>query len=286
MMVRGWLILIVKLTGLDGLYRFGRIFGLIEFYLQMRKWRRFYPRIEEVMGEPLSEERKRTIVRQWVCRVRCDKTIYTIMDRIDRKLLLNRLTITGKEYVEQGVQRGKGSFFMFSHQGSHHLGGIMMVLSGFPLIGLRDPNESPMRIYVQEQFERNFPEFKTLQITGTDSFARTFFRAFRENAIVAAAMDVWRDRGNGRTVKVHVFGQEREYMSGMTHIALHSHAAIYVGFILSLPQYHYQLIFHPWLTDPDRETDNPETVQRVMQDYARLIEAHARKFPCHISKVH
>jgi len=102
---------------------------------------------------------------------------------------------------------------------------------------------------------------------------------------VAAAMDVWRDRG-GRTAKVQIFGQEREFLSGMTYIALRSHSPVVVGFMLSLPHYHYRLIFHPWLSDPEKDQDTPDTVQRVMQQYAQTIENHVKEHPCHISKTH
>lgn len=286
MFVRGSLLLIVKLAGLDGLYRFGQVFGTIEFILQYRKRFRLYKRVEEVLQGPVPIPRNRTIVRQQMCRVRCDKMIYTIMDRIDRKELLDRLEVQNREFMDKSVAQGQGTFLMFSHQGSHHLGGILLTLSGYPIIGLRDPNESPLRLYVQEQFERNFPEFKDLQITASDSFARTFFHAFRDNSIVAAAMDVWRDRGNVRTVKVRIFGQEREFLSGMTHIALRSHAPVLIGFLLSLPRYHYRIIFHPWLSDPEKDQDTPDTVQRVMQEYAQIIENHVKEYPSHISKTH
>jgi Kdo2-lipid IVA lauroyltransferase/acyltransferase len=285
MFVRGSLLLIVKLAGLDGLYRFGELFGSIEFGLQYRKRFRLYRRVEEVLQGPVPLSKKWHIVRRQMCRVRCDKMIYTIMDRIDRKELLGRFEITNRQYMDEAVAQGQGTFFMFSHQGSHHLGGILLTLSGYPIIGLRDPNESPLRLYVQEQFERNFPEFKDLQITASDSFARTFFHAFKKNSIVAAAMDVWRDRG-GRTAKVQIFGQEREFLSGMTYIALRSHSPVVVGFMLSLPHYHYRLIFHPWLSDPEKDQDTPDTVQRVMQQYAQTIENHVKEHPCHISKTH
>jgi len=286
MFVRFWLVLLVKVGGLDGMYRFGQIFGTIEFILQYRKRWRAYRRLEEVSGGPLPTARKRMVIRRQMCRVRCDKMIYTIMDRIDRNELLNRVQVVHREYMDQAVAHGKGTFMMFSHQGSHHLGGILLILLGYPTIGLRDPNESDLRLYIQEQFEKNFPEFKFLQITPSDSFARTFFQAFKDNAIIAAAMDIWRDRGNVRTVKVQVFGQEREFLSGMTHIALRSHSPILVGFLLSFPGYHYRVIFHPWISDPDQDGDTPPTVQRVMQEYANIIENHVKTYPCHISKLH
>ncbi|MFA5863740.1 MAG: hypothetical protein WC975_03540 [Phycisphaerae bacterium] len=284
MFVRGSLMLVVKLTGLNGLYRFGQFFGYCEFLLRYKKRFRTYQRMEVVFGTPLPLSRKRMIVRRWMCRVRCDKMIYTIMDMIDRKVLLDRVEISGKQYMDRSIANGQGTFLMFSHFGSHHLGGILLTLLGFPIIGLRDPNESPLRLYVQERFAKNFPEFSDLQITPSDSFARTFFHAFKKNFIVAAAMDVWRDRDHGRTVEVTIFGERREFLSGMTHIALRSHAAILTGIILSLPGYRYRLILYPWFNDPNKDQDTPEIVQRVMQQYAQMIEEQAKKYPCHISK--
>jgi len=282
--VRSCLVLIVKLIGLDGLYYFGQFFGFCEYLLQYKKRSRIYRRLEQIYGQPVNPREARNIARRYFCRVRCDKMLYTIIDRIDRSVLIERFEITGREYLDRSIERGKGTFFMFSHQGSHHLAGILLILSGYRIMGLRDPNESPLRIYVQQQFEKNFPEFRDLQITPSDSFARTFFHAFRDNNIVAAAMDVWRDRGNVRTVKVKIFGQEREFLSGMTNIALRSHAVILVGFVLSLPKFHYQIILHPWLNNPDKDDDSPEIVQNVMQRYANLIEQHVKKCPDHISK--
>lgn len=284
MAIRIWLLLIVKLTGLNGLYKFGVFFGTCEYLLQYKKRKRMYNRLTEIFGQPLPPSRAREVARKQMCRIRCDKMIYTILDLIDRQTLMDRFSMEGQEHLDKAVQRGKGTFFMFSHQGSHHLGGILLTLSGYPLIGLRDPNESPLRLYIQEQYEKRFPEFRDLQITPSDSFARSFFRAFRTNKIVAAAMDIWRDRGNVRTVKVKIFGQEREIMSGMTHIAMKSHAAILVGFILSLPNYNYKIILTPWLTDPDKDAESDAAVAQVMQEYACLIENHVKTYPEHISK--
>lgn len=283
--VRTALMAIVRVVGLDGLYRLGQIYGACEFALQYKRRASAYKRLEEIFGRPLPAAERRRIIRRQVSRIRCDKMLYTIMDLIDRNELTRRFVISGKEHMDRAVAGDRGVFFMFSHTGSHHLGGIFLVLLGYPVIGLRDPNESPLRLYIQEQFEKNFPEFGDLQITPSDSFARTFFHAFRNKAIVAAAMDVWRDRGNVRTVKVRLFGQEREILSGMTHIALRSRSPILMGFLLALPNYHYKILFHPWLSDPDRDQDTPETVQRIMQEYAHIIEEHVKKYPCNISKV-
>ncbi len=282
--VRTGLVLMIKTIGLDGLYYFGQFFGICEYLLQYKKRARIYRRLEQIYAKPVNPTEARKIARKYFTRIRCDKMLYTIIDKIEREELLKRFKIEGKEHIDESIKRGKGTFLMFSHQGSHHLAGILLILSGYHIVGLRDPNESPLRIYVQKQFEKHFPEFRDLQITPNDSFARTFFHAFKQNKIVAAAMDTWRQRENTRTVTVKVFGQKREFLSGMTNIALRSHSAILVGFVLSDPKFHYRVIFHPWLNNPDKDTDSLETVKNVMQKYANLIEQHVKKYPDHISK--
>lgn len=284
MAIRAALLAIATLAGLNGLYVFGWFFGFCEYLLQYKRRTRIRRRMEQIFDPPLPTGRRRRITLDFFCRIRCDKMIYTIMDRISRRKLLARLETEGLEHLDRALERGKGTFFMFSHQGSHHLGGILLTLKGYPLIGLRDPNESPLRLYIQQQFEKNFPKLRDLQIIPTDAPARPYFHAFKSNQIVAAAMDVWRHRGNVRTVDVTVFGETRPFMSGMTHIALRSRATVVVGFLLSLPFYRYKLIVHPPVADPDTATDAAETVQHAMQAYATLIESHTRKYPSHISK--
>lgn len=284
LLIRGALVGLAKVLGLDGLYLFGKSFGICEYLLQYKRRRRISRRLDQIYNPPLSKAEKAKITKEFFVRVRCDKMIYTIIDRIDRQEVLSRLEIPGREHLDRALARGKGTFFMFSHQGSHHLGGILMALSGYRITGIRDPKESPLRMYIQRQFDKTFPELQDFQIAPSDTYVRPFFKAFRSNEIVAAAMDVRRDRGNARTIPVQVFGRTEEYLSGMTHIALRCRAVLLVGFVASLPKYRFQLIFYPWLADPDKATDDPETVQRVMQQYADIIQDYVTKHPAQISK--
>lgn len=283
--IRSALQAIAKLFGLNGLYVFGQCFAFCEYFLQYKRRARISRRLDQIYDEPLPKRKKHRIMRQFFTRVRCDKMIYTIIDLIDRDELLSRFEIVGKEYLDAGNKRGKGTLFLFSHQGSHHVGGIFMALAGYPLVGIRDPKESVLRRYVQDKFERCFPEFKDFQVTSNDISPRTFFRQFAANHLVASAMDATRNRGqNVRTVTVNAFGGKMEVISGMTHIALRCKAAILVGFFISLPKYRYQMVYSPWLCDPDTAVDNDETVQNVMQQYADLIQNHVRTRPDQISK--
>lgn len=284
--VRFFLLALLKGLGLRGMYAFGWFFGWCESWLQYNRRRGFYRKMDRIFQPKLTMREKRRHVRDFCCRVRCDKMIYEVMDQIPKETILGNIESQGLEHIDAALKRGKGCFLMFSHQGSHHLGGILMTLQGYPLVGLRDPNESPLRIYMQQLFEKSFPEFRGLTIISTDAPVRPYFRAFRDNKLVAAAMDISRHRGDTtRTVDVQVFGETRPFMAGMTTIALHSRAVVLVGFIVSLPWFRYRIVVHPWLIDPEMASDDEATVGKVMQDYAHLIEQHTRQYPSQISRV-
>jgi len=283
--VRGFLYGIVKLFGLRGLYRFGQFFGTCEFLINYKRRKRISRRMDQIYNPPIDRRQKRRIARKQITRIRCDKMLYTIVDKLDRQVLLQRIRKQGWEHFDAALERGKGMFLLFSHHGSHHLAGILLTLMGYKITGVRDPHEGVLRQYFQEKFDKSFPEFSKLNIAFSGDFAKPFFKALRSNGIVAAALDVWRDRGrNVRTIEVKVFGQRREFVSGMAQIALRCKAAIVVGFMLSEKDYYYRMIVHPWVIDPDTAEDTAETLQTVMQRYAELIEQHVRKYPWNISK--
>jgi len=284
--VRSFLYGIVKYFGLEGLYQFGQFFGYCEYLLQYNRRKRLYRLLDKIYGpNAKSRKDKRRVARRQTCRLRCDKMLYTVIDRLDRQVLLDRVHSENIEHFDQALQRGKGMFLMFSHQGAHHLAGILLTLMGYRINGIRDPKQSVLRQYVQRQFEQHFPEFKELNIAFSGDFARPFFRTFRTNGIVAAAMDVRRDRGdNVRTVPVEIFGGQQQFISGMTQIALRCRATIITGFMLSEKDYHFRMIIHPPLIDPDTAADDAQTVQQVMQKYADLIEQHVKEYPWNVSK--
>lgn len=282
--VREFLYSVVRLWGLEGLYWFGQRFGFCESVLKYNRRARICRRLDQIFGPVLSKKEKRHIARRQTSRIRCDKMLYTIMDKLDRQVLLERLHLEGSEHLDKAIERGKGTFLMFSHQGAQHLGGMFLAMKGYRLDGLRDPKQSDLRMYVQEQFEETFPESRDFNIEFSGKYVRAFFRRFKNNNMVAAALDVRRDRGNVRTTTVKIFGSEQEFVSGMTQIALRCKAAPVVGFILSEKDFHFRIIISPWLNDPDSSKDDSETVQQVMQQYADLIEQHVKKYPCHISK--
>ena len=57
------------------------------------------------------------------------------------------------------------------------------------------------------------------------------------------------------------------------------------GFVISRPNFHYQIISTPPLFDPEAVEDEEQTVAAAIQTYADRVEQHAREHPDHLMKI-
>jgi len=286
--VRWFLAAWVGAFSLKGLYLFGTWFGTIEYLINFKRRARYRRELRDVFPEGLSDARRRDIIHQYFCRTRCDKLFYLIFDRLPREKIMRRIRFHGRAYLDDGLARGHGVYVMMSHHGSHHVAALLMALLGYKCAGVRDRNEGMLRVYMQEQYARTFPEYAAIRVLYADSFPRDIYRCFQENRVVGTALDVGRVRGlQLKTCPVHVFGQRREFLTGTLQVALRCGATIVQAFVVSRPNFYYRLIVNPPLhVPPGREAgESSELIGRIMQQYADGIEAHVREHPDHISRV-
>lgn len=287
MIVRGFLWAWARCFSLKGLYLFGQTFGTLEFLINYKRRRRFRERFHQTFGQyacQISDPVWR-ICWQHCMRTRCDKLFYLIFDKLPREKITNRIKYHNKEYLDEGLKRGKGAYVLMSHNGSHHVAVLLMALMGYKVAGVRDPNEGNVRRYIQERYEETFPEFRDIRMFYADTFPRDLYRCFQEGFILGSALDVSRMRGvHLKTAKVTMFGQEREFLTGTMQIALRCGAPIIQGFVVSRKNFYFHLIGTPPLVDAETEKDTPEILQAAMQKYADNIADHLLKYPDHISK--
>jgi lauroyl/myristoyl acyltransferase len=273
--------------GLTGLYRFGQFFGICEWLINYKLRRRYRRKLADIYGQSLPGRREvRRLTREWFVRLRCDKLFYLVFDHIPKEKMLGRIDFPGRQHIDNGLARGKGVYAAMPHAGTHHVAGVLMAIMGYRIAGVRDRKEGALRLHMQEVFARRYPEVAAVRIFFADEYPRDLFRCFHQNYVLGTALDVDRRRApHLRTQKVTVFGQEREWLTGTLQIALRCGATIVPGFWVSLPNYHFQIIVHEPLVDPDTARDEPQTLAEAMQKYADLIEAYIRAHPDHLSKV-
>lgn len=284
--MRSMLALLMRCFGLSGLYRIGRAFGTLECSINYKRRRRLNRLLRDRLGQHLDDKARRRAVRGFFARTRCDKIFYLIFDLIPRQQVIDRFHITNRQIMDQALARGNGCFVAMAHHGSHHVVGMLMALAGYSPAAVRDPKEGAMRQFVQNLYDRRYPEFRRLRIISADAFPREIFRCFQENRPLGAALDAYRQRDDRkRSVTVDLFGQQRDLMVGTLQIALRCGAGIIQGFVISEPNFHYRLDFLGPLLDPSQAVESPELIQSAMDRYATNLERYILQYPDHISRV-
>jgi len=271
---------------LPGLYRFGQVFGFVEWAINFKRRRRFAARLRSLIGPDLPASAVREATLAHFIRTRCDKLIYLIFDLLPKEQMLGRFTIVNRRLLDEALARGKGVYVALSHHGAHHVAGLMMSLLGYKVAGVRDRQEGAVRRYIQAMYERRYEELRQARILYSHSFPRDIYRCFRENFALGSALDIHRERdAHLKTATVDFCGQKREFLTGTAQIALRCGAPILQGFIVAEPQFRYRLEIHGPLADADHAGETPELLQQVMQQYADNVERYIRAYPAEITKV-
>ncbi|MBK8267657.1 MAG: lysophospholipid acyltransferase family protein [Planctomycetes bacterium] len=282
MFLMGW----SHVFGMSGLYFLGQLFGTCEFLIDYNRRRRVMQKMAELFGNSFTPKQRFAHARRYFMRIRCDKMFYTIMDRIPRGKLMNRIKLIDRHYIDDGLAREKGVYVALCHFGSHYIAGLMMALLGYEVSGLRDPKESTVRRYIQQKYRETFPEVEKMAIFPANSFPREVYRRLKRNTLVASLIDP--DRRRSETAKwttVKMFGVDRELLAGPLQIAFRCGATTVHGFVVSRKNFYYQLIVMPPLVEPGQERDDEETIQLAAQRYAQSVEKFALAHPDHLMNI-
>ncbi|NLX13235.1 MAG: hypothetical protein GXY44_06210 [Phycisphaerales bacterium] len=286
-LVRGFLWGWACCFSLTGLYLLGKWFGVCEWLLNYKRRSRFRTRLREAMGsayDPRDPLIRRACFDHFT-RTRCDKIFYLIFDKLPREKIINRIKFHNRDLLDECLNRGRGVYVALSHYGSHHIQIVLTTLLGYKVAGVRDPNEGPLRRYMQQKYEETFPEFRKIRMFFSDTYPRDLYRCFQDGYILGTALDVGRPRGTHlRTAKVNFFGNEREFLTGTMQIALCCGAPILQGFVASHKNFYFHIHIVGPLADPAIESDEDAILQQVMQQYADNIADHIRQYPSNVSK--
>lgn len=281
-----FLSMLLMLFSIRGLYWIGRWFGTLEWMINFKKRRRYARVLKHVLDDTSSASQRRYWTREYFMRSRCDKMFYLIFDRIPREKALSLFTIGNQEMLDQALSRGHGVHLAMSHHGPHHVAGMLMALSGYPVSAVRDRNEGGLRRFVQNRFDRLYPEFRRMKVLFADSYPREIYRFLKDGNIVGSAMDVSRVRKvHQKSEEMVVFGEKRPFMSGPLHIAYRCKATALQAFILPRSGFRYHFDIVETLIDPETTLDENAAVHQAMVKYAKNIEKYLRQTPSLITRL-
>lgn len=277
---------LLVLLGQRGMYRFARAVGTIEWLINYKRRRRFRRALEVISDSITPPSDARAAVREHFMRTRCDKLFYLMFDCIPRDRAMSLFTITNREWLDDALADGRGVYVALSHHGAHHVAAMFMALHGYKVAGVRDRNEGGIRRYVQDRFDRRYPEFKRLRVLYADSYPRDVFRCLQDGYVLGSAMDVSRIRNeHQKSVELTMFGKKRPFLAGPLKVAVRCRALVIQGFIIPEADFRYRLELVQRLIEPDHVDNEDLVLNEALATYARNIEARVRAMPVLLTRL-
>jgi len=276
---------LLKVARLRGIYLGARAFGTLEWCINYKRRRRFYKALERIRGGKQTIREKLRHSRTFFMNARCDKVLYLIFDAIPRDQAAGLLTIDPQETLDDALTHGRGAYMALSHQGPHHVVGMLLALKGYKAVGVRDPKEGGIRKYVQDRLDRRYPEFARLRWLFAGTFPREIYRRFEEGYVLGSAMDALRVRSaNQRTIEAPMFGESRAILTGPLRIAIRCGTPVLQAFFMPEPGFRYRLKIVETLVEAGQQKDQTE-IHETVQRYAANVESFLRQYPALTSRI-
>ncbi len=279
--------LLLRVVGLSGLYRFGRLFGTIEWLINYKRRRRFRRALQRVLNRRPSASDRRRETREFFCRTRCDKLFYLIIDCLPHDKIASLLNVENHELLASSLEGGRGVYLAMSHHGPHHVMGALLVASGYKTAAVRDRNEGGIRRYVQGRIDRKHSASHRMRVIFADAYPREIYRCFREGYILGSAMDISRVRNpNQQVEEVTIFGEKRAFLSGPLKIAARSRTPVLQAFIKAESHFRYTLSIVEQLIQPAAiKGDEDAIIRNAMQTYATNVEKQLQATPSLLARI-
>jgi len=273
-----------RVVSLSGLYHLGRAFATLEWMVDYHRRGRVNKQVARILGQGASRGAIRRACWRHFVRLRNDKMLFLIVDRMDDRRMSRRFKIINEHLLTEALQRGRGVYLAMCHLGSQHLIMHLFVNSGYAMSGVRAAKVGAVWRFIQDKYRRsNRP---SIEYFYAGAFPRNIFRRFRDNAVVASLIDVHAGREtHHKTIDAELFGERWPMLAGPLQIAMRCGAPVVQAFVVSLGNYHYRLELHGPLIDPsDHQEESAEVLSAAVKQYAAGVERFARAHPCHISR--
>jgi len=183
----------------------------------------------------------------------------------------NRITIVGKEIVDQALQRGKGVIILSAHFGNWDFLPMLTAKTLYPVTiiskDIKNKVINAMWMLTRKQVGVN--------IIPNHNSARAALRVLRRNEVLGFILDQNRPRDAG--VFVDFFGRPACTSPGLAILSAQVQAPVVPVFIHRTPDGRHLLQVLPAIEPPlDRE---PETIRKATQEYTKIIEDQIRQHP-------
>lgn len=272
--------LIIKVMPAAWLYGFARNIGSLGYRLAVKQRNIALESLRIAFGQEKTESELAQIAKD--CFTLIAKSGVELIFLMDKpELLKQRVSITGKEYLDAGLSKGKGVILVSAHFGNFPLLLAKLSLEGYRVAGI-------MRYMRDARVEKTFLAkrerlgIKTIYSQPRNVCVETTIKSLRNNETVFIPLD--QNFGTGG-IYVEFFGKKAATATGPVILAQRTGASIVPCFIIRQKDDTHRVIFEEPL-DLKAGRNSPDTVTAHIQKLTGIIESYIRRYPAEWGWIH
>lgn len=260
--------------------RLGEGLGTLFYHLLQRRREIALQNLTTAFGDQKTAPERRDLVRQCFRGIgrHFFEAVYLFRYRAER--VQEYVRFTGIEHYQQAKALGKGVAFLTGHFGCWEL-----MVNAFGHVF--DPTYvvvKPLDFEPAERLSRKLREISGNRIVTKERTMRRMITLLREGQNLGILLDQNIDWKDG--VFVDFFGKRACTNKGLALLIKSTGAPVVPGFMIYEGQGRYRVEMQPALPWLDFDGDRTKEIEENTQQYNRVIETMARRYPDHYFWVH
>lgn len=238
----------------------GIIYGLS--FLYPRRFSVAYTNIKTAFPH-FSPGRTKHLVRKSVFNLGLSLMEVLLIDKLNKKRLLQLVNIKGEEHLEK--EKGRGAIFLTAHYDNWELIALFGAVYGYPSYVIARRQKYPR---LNSLLNRHRKKFGNIVIEKGFNIKQAI-QALKRNERIG----ILADQNAGKNgLQVKLFGKMASTNPGFIHLARRASAVVFPIFIRRVSLLRHELIIHPPL-----DISRPE--KEVLTDYHQILESYINKNP-------
>lgn len=273
-----WLVLmlcslLVKVIPARFLYSFASFLGGLGYFILPRHRRIALESLDTAFSGEKSRKEQKQIAR--ACFISIAKSAVELMFFLDRpEMLFQRFTISGKEILDEQLEKGNGVILVSAHFGNFPLMVVRLAMQGYKISALMRPMRDGRveRYFLKKRGRWNigiiYSQPREICVDKT-------IETLRKNELIFVPVD--QNFGSGG-VFVNFFGHKAATAIGPVILARRTKAALLPCFIVRQEDNSHRII----IDRPIALSDDPAINERTLVDVQRMtrvIEEYIRRYP-------
>jgi KDO2-lipid IV(A) lauroyltransferase len=180
--------------------------------------------------------------------------------------ILDRLTIHGREYLDQAMGDNKGLIIATVHCGNWELSGLGLALLGYPITTIAGEQLS-------DGWSDSIKDWKRLygiRVLSPEHSLRDLYRDLRAGRIIVLHMD-----GNlySKGIELTFLGKSTRIPRGPAHLSRITGASLCLAYCMRRNRNHLEIHFHDAITPPRSEQAEVDVTKKLIADIEECILA-------------